>query len=249
MKHVIRLAFLALIVLIGSSCSESKMLMSGMSYFPQHLGYELISPIDTSAKTDSVIITFNGFQLDSLTTVHRKFGLIVPLLFINVAEFRYRIKLGSSQLTEDFNDFFFNALIDESQRSGRYALCYDSTRSKDVYNLEVSLDTCMTDTYLTESTLVIYYVYGYFSTYTESSHPSFSKVACNVRLRKGDQLLRDTTISVTNSLDFLNGDNLNRNERLNQTAGCMVATLCQSTRDCISKLVQDLNGTLIAQKR
>jgi len=29
----------------------------------------------------------------------------------------------------------------------------------------------------------------------------------------------------------------------------LVATLCQSTRDCITKMVEEVNGTLAAQKR
>ncbi len=249
MKHVLRLCFLAVLLLTSLSCSETKMLMTGISHFPQPLGYELISPIDSSVPTDSVIVTFTGYQLDSLTTVHRRKGVWLPFIFINYFDYDYGIKLGASQLQQDYNEFFFHALIDESQRSGRFALCDDSTRKKDVYNLEITLDTCLTETHLSESTLVIYYVWGYFSTYSESSYPAQSKVGCTVKLRKGDQLLRDTTFSVTSMLEFLGGDNLNRNERLERTAGCMVATLCESTRDCISKMVQEVNATIAVQKR
>lgn len=219
-----------------------------MSQFPQSLGYELISPIDSSAKTDSITLSFTGFALDSATTVHRKSGLVLPFIVLNITEFKYRIKLGASQLNEDYNDFFFRALIDESERSGKFALCYDSTRQKDVYNLEVSLDTCITDTHLLESSLTIFYFYNYFFTYTESSFPARSKVACTLRLRKGDQILKDTTVSISSMLAFSEGE-LSRNARLQRTAECMVATLCQSTRDCISEVVREVNATLSAQKR
>ncbi|HET9572026.1 MAG TPA: hypothetical protein VFP20_11535 [Bacteroidales bacterium] len=249
MKYIFRLAMLVALILLGSACSESKLLMKGLSNYPQPLGYEFTSPIDSSTKADSVILTFNGFQFDSITTVHRKKGLIIPLIFINIAEYKYRIKLGASQFNDNYNEFFFNALIDESQRSGRYTLCYDSTRLKDVYHLEVTLDTCLTDTYLLENTLIIYYIYGYFSTYSEKMYPANSKLACKVRLRKGDQLIRDTTISVNNTLDFPIGTNLKRNEQLERTAGFLVESLCQSTRDCISEMVRDVNETLTAQKR
>jgi hypothetical protein len=249
MKHNVWSFLLGIMVLSLVSCSESKMLMKGLSYFPQSLGYELNSPIYSSAKTDSVIVTFTGFPLDSATTVHRQKGLILPFIFVNFTEYKYRIKLGQSQLNEDFNDFFFNALLDESQRSGKYALCYDSTRRKEVYNLEVTLDTCLTDTHFLENTFLIYYVYGYFSTYSESSYPARSHVACTLRLRKGDQLLKDTTVSVSSMLEFNNGDNLNRNERMKRTAECLVSTLCESTRNCIAELVQTVNSTLVAQKR
>lgn len=249
MKHAFRLGLLAILVLISLSCSESKMLMKGLSHFPQPLGYELISPIDSSLQTDSVILTFLGFPMDSLTTVQRNKSLILPFLFINYFEFDYRIKLGANQLQQDYNEFFFQALTDESQRSGRFALCDDSARSKDVYNLEITMDTCLTETKLTESTLMVYYLWGYFSTYSESSYPAQSKVGCTLKLRKGEQLLRDTTFTVTSALIFTSGDELSRNERLNHTAGCMVATLCQSTRDCISAMIQDVNTSIAAQKR
>jgi len=249
MQHTIRFALFALILLTTMSCSESKMLMKGLSYFPQPLGYELISPIDSSAKTDSVILTFSGFNMDSITTVSRQKALILPFLIVNLTEFKYRIQLGANQLQEDFNDFFFNALIDESQRSGRFALCYDSTRSKEVYQLEVIMDTCLTETIFLENSLSLYYLYGYMYTYTESSFPANSKISCTLRLRKGDEVLKDTTVTASSTLAFEEGDNLNRNERMERTSGCLVATLCQSTRDCISKMVQEVNGTLAAQKR
>ncbi len=248
MKHTVLVALLGLILMSTMSCSESKRLMKGLSYFPQPLGYTLISPIDSSAKTDSVILTFKGFQLDSVTTVSRQKAFILPLLIVTVTEHKYRIQLGANQLQEDYNDFFFDALIDESQRSGRFALCYDSARSKEVYQLEVLMDTCLTDTHFLENSLTLYYFYGYMYSYSESSFPAKSKVSCTLRLRKGDRILKDTTITASSMLAFEEGDNLNRNERLERTAGCMVATLCQSTRDCISKMVEQVNGTLADQK-
>ena len=249
MKHSIRLLLFVTLLLATVSCSESKMLLKGISNFPQSLGYELISPIDSSPKTDSVIINFTGFQLDSATSVQRKKALILPFLVLNITEFKYRIKLGASQLNEDYNNFFFNALLDESQRSGKYAFCSDSTRSKAVYNLDVILDTCLTDTHFLENSLTIFYFYGYFTTYSESSYPARSKVACTLRLRKGDQVLKDTTVSVFNMLAFNNGDNLNRNERMKRTAECLTSALCQSTRDCIMEMVREVNGILETQKR
>lgn len=248
MKHSIKTVLFVLMVLGTLSCSETKLLMKGISQFPQSLGYELISPIDSSAKTDSVTLSFTGFKLDSATSVHRKSGLVLPFIVLNITEFKYRIKLGATQLKEDYNDFFFNALIDESERSGKFSLCYDSTRQKDVYNLEVILDTCITDTHFVESSLTIFYFYGYFSTYSESSFPARSKVACTLRLRKGEQVLKDTTVSISSMLAFNEGE-LNRSQRMQRTAECMVATLCQSTRDCISEMVGEVNATLAAQKR
>lgn len=249
MKHTIQFTLLGMIILSTLSCSESKILMKGLSYYPQPLGYEMISPIDSSAKTDSVILTFTGFQLDSITTVKREKALILPFIVVNITEYKYRIQLGNNQLQEDYNDFFFNALIDESERSGKYALCYDSARTKDVYLLEVKLDTCLTDTHFLENSFTLYYFYGYMFNYSESSYPARSTVSCTLRLRKGDQILKDTTIRAFSMLAFEGGDNIDRNVRMQRTAESMVATLCQSTRDCISKMVEEVNSTLVAQKR
>lgn len=249
MKHLVRIALSVLLLLSLIACSESKMLMKGLSRHPQSLGYTFISPIDSSAKTDSVVVYYKGFPLDSLTSVQRKKGLILPFIFINFTDFKYRMQLGANQLREDYNDFFFNALLDESDRSGNYALCYDSAHSQNVYELEVSLDTCLTDTYFSERSFTVYYVYGYFSTYSETSYPANSKVTCNLRLRKGDQMLRDTTISVSTQLPSIGGNNLSRDRLLNLTAENMVTNLCESTRECISKMVQEVNATLVAQKR
>lgn len=236
-------------ILLGLvSCSETKMLTKGLISYPQSLGYTLITPIDSSAKNDSVIVSFSGYQMDSLTSVHREKGLVLPFIFLNITEFKYRFKLGANLLNEDYNDFFFNALLDESERSGAFTVCYDSTRLRDVYHLEVSLDTCTTDTHFMENSLTIFYVYGYFTTYSESSYPARSTVACRLKLSKGDRVLKDTTVSDVSMRVFQDVENVSRSERMSRTAECMASTLCESTRDCITKMVREVNGTL-AQKR
>lgn len=249
MKHFIRIGLFGLLLIGSVSCSETKLLTKAISKYPQSLGYELISPIDSSAKTDTVILSYNGFTLDSATTVKRVKSLVLPFLFINYVDIKYRIKLGATQLSENYNDFFFNALMDESDRSGRYALCYDSTRRAAVYSMEVTLDTCLTETHLEETYWTVFYVYGYFSTYSESSYPARSRLSCTLKLRKGDQVLKDTTVSTSKMLVFSDGNNLSMNERMRRTADCMVQTLCQNTRNCIAQMVQEVNGVLTNQKR
>lgn len=248
MKASFRFFLLLPLLIAMVSCSETKSLTKGLIAHPQSLGYSFNTPIDSSAKMDSVIVTFTGLQLDSLTTVRREKALVLPFFFINITEFKYRFTLGANLLNEDYNEFFFNALLDESARSGAFALCYDSTRSKDAYRLDVTLDTCVTDTHLRQNSFTLFYVYGYFTTYSESSFPARSRVACRLRLSKGEQLLKDTTVNVSSMLVFNDGAELSRKERLYRTAECMATTLCESTRDCISKMVREVNGTL-AQKR
>jgi hypothetical protein len=248
MKHLLRLTALGLIFLTGLSCSESKYLQKGLSRFPQPLGYELNSPTALNPKTDSLIVTYRGFPMDSLTTVHREKSLILPFLFFNYLNFKYHVKLGANLMEQDFNDFFFEALLDESQRSGQFALCYDSTRRKDAYCMEVSLDTCDVSSFYEEEQWVIYYIYGYVFSYNEAAWPSTANIACKIKLSKGEQLLKDTTISVSKKLVFPGGGNQNRSEMLNLLAGNMVESLCQSTQRCLANVVQEVNATLKSQK-
>jgi len=248
-KRFSRFALLGLIFMMVVSCTGSKILMQDLARYPQPLGYGLISPVAMTPKTDSVIVTFTGFPLDSLTTVSQEKCLVLPFIFLNYVDAKYRIKLGSNLMTQDYNDFFFNAMLDESGRSGEFALCYDSIRGKDKYILEVSLDNCQTETYYFESIFLMVYIYGYFSTFSESSFPAQSTITCSTRLRKGDQIVRDSTFTVSTELDFPSSNNMSHRVRFERTAGNMVEALCQSTRSCITKIVREVNSTLAAQKR
>jgi hypothetical protein len=106
------------------------------------------------------------------------------------------------------------------------------------------MDSCLTETHLMESSFILFYVYGYVSTYSESSYPARSTVSCQLKLSKGKQVLKDTTISVSSMRALVGGNEISHEERIRRTAACMVETLCQSTRDCISSMVDEVNAVL-----
>jgi hypothetical protein len=249
MKKLYRLLTAVLILTSFFSCSEAKFLQKGLAKHPQPLGYTFVSEVDTMPKMDSVIVSFRGFPLDSLTSVKRTKGLVLPFIFVNYLDFKYQVKLGNNLLDQDFNDFFFDSLLDESERSGQYALCYDSTRQNDVYSLEVFLDTCVTTSLYQETELVIYYVYGYSISWGEGSWPALSRMTCNVRLLKGDKVLLEKPFSVSYNLPCPETGRESRSVKLDIMAGNMVESLCQSTQECISSVVKEVNLQLKAQKR
>jgi len=244
MKSFVRTLSYFLLALTTLACSETKLLQKGLSPFIEPLGYDFTSPIVKGPKTDSLVILFNGLPLDSLTTVKRHKTTILPFVFFNYFDNQYQISLGRNSLKDDFNDFFFNSLMDESDRSGQFALSYDSVSTDSTYRLEVRIDTCETTCVFQKQQIIIYYVYGYGITYTERVKPSHCKISGTAVLRKGNRLLFDKTFTSNKELAFPGGENMYRSEMYPILSWNLAESLCQCTKDCISTLVRETNKAI-----
>ena len=244
MKKLIQIPLWVLLILGLFACSEAKSLQKIVTNYPQPLGYAFFSTQNTKPRTDSVVIHFTGLDLNRSTNVKRTKTFSLPLLLVNYFESNYRFNIGQNLLQNDYNEFFFNALLDESERSGYYALCYDSSRIKDVYVLEVKLQSMEAASNYIKQELYLYYFIDSYSLNIQELKPSKSQLTCQIRLSKGDQILFDKPM--TTSLSF--PVNLTGNEDINQMmqllSGTMVESINQITRSCIESVVADVNRHL-----
>lgn len=244
MKKLIRIPLCVLLIVSLFACSEAKSLQKIVTSYPQPLGYAFYSKPNTKLRTDSVVVHFMGLDLNRSTSVKRTRNFGIPLLLVNYFESNYRFNFGHNLLVNDYNEFFFNALLDESERSGNYALCFDSTRIKDVYVLDVTLKSLEASSNYLKQELYLYFFVDGYSLNIQELKPSKSQLTCQVRLSKGDQILFDKPI--TTSISFPN--NLTGNEHIYQMmqllSGNMVESINQITRSCIESVVTDVSRHL-----
>jgi len=248
MKISFKMFCFALLALLVTSCSETRLLQKGLAPFREPLGYEFTSPIEKALKRDTVAVLFHGFPLESATTVKRVRALFLPFIVFYYSDFRYRVKLGASSMSQDYNDFFFNALLDESDRSGTYALRFDSIRPDSAYTLEVTLDSCETTGVYKKNSCSVYVFDEFSTTSGESLYPTKCRLSCMAVLRKGERILSVKKIAAGKELGFP-ADTFNSSEEMYlMLTRQLVETLCQCTRDCVASIVAETSRQLENQQ-
>ena len=134
---------IAIFALILVSCSESKMLQSNLRKYNASIGYLHDSPLSSCPRNNQVYISINNTPLDTVTTVSKLNGLVLPLIIFNHFETTMKVKLGQSSIQEDYTNFFTGSLTDESKRSGCFSVTNKKTNDS-IYTLDLTIDSCNT---------------------------------------------------------------------------------------------------------
>jgi len=244
MKRIFSIFSLCLLALLFFSCSGAMQLQKSINSYTTALGYVYDSPVSACPRSDSMVVIYNGLDLNNLTTVSKARVKLFPFLFVNYFEKNFRVKLGQNLMEQDYNDFFFDAFLDESDRSGCYALRYDSTYSDSVYTLEITLDTCETNSKYRQSSLMLYFIYAYSISYSEKGLPAETRLAFTARLKKGRTLISEKRYSIRKSLPFMRSGQDGTNGLRADFVYNMVQSLNLGTKDCVEAIVRDVNASI-----
>ena len=243
MRKITRFFAFCLFVFSTISCSSTKLLQKSLNYYKTPLGYQLDSRVSLYPKTDSLAIIYNGINLD-MATVSKKGVKVFPFLFVNYFESKFLVKLGWNYLEQNYNDFFFDSMLDESKRSGSYALRYDKTPNDSAYTLEITMDTCVTTAKYRQSTVFLYFIWAYSTSYSEEGFPAKTSLGCTASLRKGEKIFYKKYYTFNKELPFINnGENGTDGLRANLTVN-MVDALSLCTKQIIESIVNDVNSSI-----
>ena len=239
MKHLIFL----LIPLFLMSCSESKMLLKSLSKYQVPLDYLHDSRINDCDKTTGITFAkFDNQVFDTSTSVTKINQRILPFIFYNYTEVNLAVKLGQSSLEQNYSDFFKNAFIAESQRTGCYSLTDDPTNSK--YTIEIIFDTCNVNSKYQRSSTVLFLLFAYSMHFQERGFPAETNLALNVRLKKENELIFEERYSVNNVQPFLNIPTPNVNRLRSNFVTNMAESLSLGTKESIEQIITDINQVI-----
>jgi hypothetical protein len=244
MRHF-TFAFIALFLV---SCSGPKSLQSSLLKFNSSIGYLHDSPKSSCPRNNQVYVILNNNPLDSITKVSKLHSLVLPFIFFNHFESTMKVKLGQRSIQEDYNSFFVNSLEDESQRSGCFSIPKVLTNDS-IYTLELTIDTCSTISKYRKSYTFMYLVFAYSSMYSESGSPAETNLQVTAKFRKGDSLVYEKKYSINHSQPFVNQRLINSNNLRSDFTTNMVEGLSLSTKECIEKIVADININLYGSAR
>ncbi len=236
-----RLFILSIIALITISCSETITLQTSLKQYNAPIGYLHDSKVTDFIKNDSLIVRLNFYPLDSITTVSKTKGLFLPLIFFYYREVDMNILLGQKSIQQLYDEFFFNSFTDESRRTGCYAVSkLDSSDS--LYTLEITIDTCITNSKYQITDAFFVSPFGYSYSYHQMGFPSETNLFVSINLTKGNKLLDQRSYSIRRTQPFLNTFNNNVNGLRASFTANMVESLSLSSKECIEAIISDVNG-------
>lgn len=241
-----RFIYISLLALMTISCSESKMLQKSLIKFKAPLGYLHDSKITNHPNTDSLIVKLNIGTLDSVTSVSKMRGLVLPFIVFNYFEKNMRIQLGQSSIEQGYNDFFVTSLIDESKRTGRFGI--SNKRSDDsFYTLEITIDTCMTQSKYRSTTMGVFLLFAYSVSSSEMGFPAETNLHVSTRLSKGNTVIREKEYTIKRDQPFLNVRSRNSNKLRADFIANMVESLSLSSKQCIEDMILDVNASILTK--
>lgn len=240
----IAVAFLTLLLV---SCSGSKMLQTSLLKLNSSMGYLHDSPKSSCPRNNQVYVTIQNSPLDTITSVSKLNGLVLPFIIFNHFETTMKVKLGQSSIQEDYNTFFVSSLADESNRSGCFNVSND-LRNDSIHTLELTIDTCNTTSKYRKSFTFYFLLYYYGWNISESGSPAETNLQVSAKFRKGNSLVYEKKYVIKHSQPFVNSI-ANANKLRSDFSINMVEGLSLSTKECIEQIVADINISLYGSAR
>lgn len=235
--------YISIIAFMVLSCSEAKMLQKSLGKFDAPIGYLHDSKITDCPKTDSLVVWLNNQSLDSVTNVSKINTKVLPFLVFNYTEVNMKVKLGQSSLQQKYDDFFAGSLADETKRTGCFAIT-DQEPKDSYYTLDITIDTCTTNSKYQRSTTVLFLFFAYSYSFQEAGFPAQTNLKVSARLKKGNDLVAEHTYVIDRTQPFIPNPNRNiTNLRADFTAN-MVESLSLSTKQCVEEIILDVNKAL-----
>ena len=238
-----------LVIISVFGCSINGQLASSLERYEQSLNYVYDSEIIAEKKNvavtiDSVLIYDSA--MNNSTTVKTQSGIVIPLLILNIWDYKYSCSLGENVITEDLSNFFLESLKQESFRSGIFLLNpNDSTLCEidQIYNLEIIVDSLNIKGPYSNSGSMFISPYGYSYSLSEMAGPAKAECKLQFVLKKGEKIKLTRDIYISQMTDFLrNKRNMSSDELQEKYAIAMVEALSTAIKNSISKTITDINN-------
>ncbi|MCG3110695.1 MAG: hypothetical protein MCM46_02615 [Candidatus Manganitrophus sp. SB1] len=188
-------------------------------------------------QTETVKIA--SFVVDDIlqpnTTVEKKSGYIVPLLFLNFWKFEYQSSLGYAQIKNDYKKFIQESFVQELERSGKFRQIEDQADLEldiEVKNVTMSAPIVKTGNFLF---VVVAWGFGY----NTLAGPVDVVTTANVALKKDGIELFSKEFHGNSRTNILSGTNI----KIEDYTLAMIEGLSLAIKDLHENIVEEINKT------
>ena len=250
-----RLLFIFTVALFLISCHTHKLTEQRLAEYHNSASYLHTSKIDSLPKKDTICVRLNKIALNQTLKATRQKKLFVPLVIFNYRRVHMNITLGQSSLTKPYKDFFLESFIEETRRTGSW-LASEKEPNENQYTVDVSIDSCYTQARYRRTLMIIFPInLIYFIRTEKQTDQAETTIIISAKLSKGTKLVSEKSYTFKKSQRFFKSDlykgksvlfdNLDRRRTL--LLRNMTESLSLTTKECIEKVVFDINNSLIAK--
>lgn len=202
------------------------------------------APVETKTADKLFInsVSINDTQMRDETIVKKNGKLLIPLLVLNVWNFKYKCELGKNGIEGDIPEKIKHLFISESERSGLYQVTEDETSSNVFLELEIK-DMKATGPYCFFGTIIVTPIF-WVSNHKQTAGPATAEIKIAARLKSGENILLEKEYSSTESSQILKKGNITFKKLRENYITSMVEALSIACKDCLERLIQDINNEL-----
>lgn len=244
MRHYLLLFSL---VALLCSCRSSRSMQKELNGMRSNLFYELTSQEYIGEVNKTIYLDFIDYSnTDYYSTIKRKGGFFVPLLFYNFQKDKFRTRLGEYSLSQLYREFLTDALLTECNSS----TCFHLVDNKDniapsdsVYRLKVKVRQNETNGgVVVNQNGFIWFEGKYVELANCRYRPSETQLAISIRLSYRDDCLLDKTYNVKHKQFRKNRRQYEDSYGANQASlDDMAECLSLATKEVIEYISQELH--------
>jgi hypothetical protein len=226
------------------SCGSSLQIQKSLGTYQFSLSYIHDSkPISEKGRSNVYIepIELVNTIADTLS-VRPKGTFVLPLLFLNIWNYKYECTLGKNVLAENTETFIRNSIAAEANRSGNFTLSSEPSSADYSLNIKITENKCYVPYSQNGFFYFILVAYGY--SFSENAGPGTSTVKWIYQLRKKDSTVICDSIIVTKEGSSIRTKAKDYAQLRKDFGNSMAEALSNAYKECIDKTIVTINDKL-----
>ena len=241
-------------VILFPACQSAKSVQRQMQNIQSELFYELTTPVFSENINNTIFLNpVSDSATFPYTTVNKKGGKVIPLIFYNLVQNKYEVKLGDGSLIQPYNEFLMDALLAQCNRSS----CFNLRVNDDIIIpdsaliLEIKVNKNATTAKLVNNDVFFFIPIGEESLTFGSSNwevdQPVSWLEISARLMQKENCLWEKTYSVVKDLPY-KGEGIEDPFYAYETCiENMAECLSYTTKDVVENISENLHVIMLAK--
>ena len=240
-------------MILFPACQSAKSVQRQMQNIQSELFYELTTPVYSENIDNTIYLNpVSDSVTISYTTVNKKGGKVIPLLFYNLVQNKYEVELGNYSLIQPYNEFLTDALMAQCNRSSCFNLKVNDNFviPDSALILEIEVNKNATTAKMVNKDVLFFIPISWDFTFGSSSWEVGEPVSwleISARLMQKEKCLWEKTYSVTKDLPYKRKGIEDPFYAYETCIENMTECLSYTTKDVVENISQNLHIIMLAK--
>jgi hypothetical protein len=236
MKYILK----ATLIILVAGCASTGSFQRNLQSNTGELTY-LHDSVKVAEK-QSGTLKIGSFVVDDVlpasTTVEKKEGSLLPLLFVNTWKYYYQSSLGYEQITNDYKKFIQESFVEELKRSAKFRYVED----KGDMEIDIRIKTITMTAPIHQNGMFMFLLVAFSYINNTSAGPVDVVVTADAVVKKEGKPLWSKEFQGKHKINVLNGNYTNQQGKLLQDyTTAMIEDLSVAIKNLNENIVKEIN--------